>query len=318
MKSDNSWQPTASLDLIKRRAVLLQQIRDFMNNRGITEVDTPILSHYGISDPYIQSMTTVEVSDKDTQLYLQTSPEYCMKRLLAAGSGPIYQIAHVFRDEESGRRHNTEFTMLEWYRVGFDYYQLMDEVGELLNGIGLETPDKMTYAQSFMQTVELDPHTVETKLLQKHAREHGWETDSEDRHALLDFVFSEVVLKKIIFNKPLIIYDYPACMSALATLKPGEPVVSERFELFIAGMEIANGFNELNNADEQLKRFEAELHTRRDRNLAEPPVDRNFLAALDSGLPECAGVAVGIDRLLMVLSGKDDISEVSTFTLGTN
>jgi len=318
MKSDNSWQPTASLDLIKRRAVLLQQIRDFMNNRGIIEVDTPILSHYGISDPYIQSMTTVEVSDKDTQLYLQTSPEYCMKRLLAAGSGPIYQIAHVFRDEESGRRHNTEFTMLEWYRVGFDYYQLMDEVGELLNGIGLETPDKMTYAQSFMQTVELDPHTVETKLLQKNVREHGWETDSEDRHALLDFVFSEVVLKKIIFNKPLIIYDYPACMSALATLKPGEPVVSERFELFIAGMEIANGFNELNNADEQLKRFEAELHTRRDRNLAEPPIDRNFLAALNSGLPECAGVAVGIDRLLMVLSGKDDISEVSTFTLGTN
>lgn len=318
MKSAHSWQPTASLGLIKKRAVLLQQIRDFMNYRDIIEVDTPVLSHYAISDPYIQSMTTVEVSEKDTQLYLHTSPEFCMKRLLAAGSGSIYQIAHVFRDEETGRRHNTEFTMLEWYRVGFDYHQLMDEVGELLNGIGLETPDKMTYEQSFLQTVKLDPHTVETKQLQKISREHGWETDSEDRHALLDFVFSEVVLKNIIFNKPLIIYDYPACMSALATLKPGEPVVSERFELFVAGMEIANGFNELTNADEQLKRFEAELHTRRNRNLAEPPLDRNFLAALNSGLPECAGVAVGIDRLMMVLSGKDDINEVSTFTLKTN
>lgn len=318
MKSDNSWQPTASFDVIKRRALLLQQIRDFMQGRGIIEVDTPILSHYGISDPYIQSMTAAAAVEKNTQLYLHTSPELCMKRLLAAGSGPIYQIAHVFRDGESGKRHNTEFTMLEWYQTGFDYYRLMDEVGELLNEIGLETPDRLTYAQSFLQTVNIDPHTADIEPLQDISREYGWETDSEDRHALLDFVFSEVVLKKTNFDKPFIIYDYPACMSALATLKPGVPAVSERFELFIAGMEIANGFNELTDADEQLKRFEADLNTRRNKNLPEPPIDKHFMTALESGLPKCAGVAVGIDRLLMVLSGKDDIKEVSTFTLETN
>ena len=318
MASNNSWQPTATLEVIKKRAVLLQQIRKFMSNRGIIEVDTPVLSHYGISDPYIQSMTTVNASEKNAQLYLHTSPEFCMKRLLAAGSGPIYQVAHVFRNEESGKRHNAEFTMLEWYRTGFNYHQLMDEVGELLNDIGLETPDMMTYAQSFLQTIQLDPHTVDTKQLQKITRRHGWETDSEDRHALLDFIFSEVVLKKLNFKKPLIIYDYPECMAVLATLKQGNPQVSERFELFIDCMEIASGFNELINADEQSARFEADLDTRRNRNLPEPSMDKYFLAALDSGLPESAGVAVGIDRLLMVLSGKDDIKEVCTFTLENN
>jgi elongation factor P--(R)-beta-lysine ligase len=318
MTIDDSWQPSASLKIIKQRARLLQQLRVFMDKREITEVDTPVLSHYGISDPYIQSMTTSCLSEKDTFLYLQTSPEFCMKRLLAAGSGAIYQIAHVFRDEESGKRHNTEFTMLEWYRTGFNYYQLMDEVGELMNYIGLETPAKMTYAESFMQTVQLDPHTVDTKQLETLCRHQGWDTKADDRHALLDFIFSEVVIKNIKHTKPLIIYDYPECMSALATLKAGEPVVSERFELFMDGMEIANGFNELTNVNEQLERFEADLNKRRDKNIAEPAMDKYFLAALNSGLPECAGVAVGLDRLLMVLSGKDDIKEVSTFTLENN
>lgn len=318
MTSDNTWQPTASLSLIKKRAALLQQIREFMRARKITEVDTPILSHFGISDPYIESMTINSVSEKEVPLFLHTSPEFCMKRLLAAGSGDIYQIAHVFRNEESGKRHNTEFTMLEWYRVGFDYHRLIDEVGELLINIGLKTPEKMTYAESFKQTVNLDPHTVDMNQLQKMCRQQGWDASSDDRHALLDFVFSEVVLKKLDFNKPLIIYDYPACMSALATMKKGEPEVSERFELFIDGMEIANGFNELINADEQLDRFESDLKKRKDKKLVELPIDTNFLMALKAGLPECAGVAVGIERLLMVLSGKDDINEVCTFTLGNN
>ncbi|MCZ6804159.1 MAG: EF-P lysine aminoacylase EpmA [Proteobacteria bacterium] len=318
MAPGNSWQPTASIEIIKKRAMLLQQIRNFMRKRGIVEVDTPILSHYGCSDPYIQSMTTVNSPEKDTQLYLHTSPEYCMKRLLAAGSGPIYQLAHVFRDEESGKCHNIEFTMLEWYRTGFGYHQLMDELDELLSEIGLMKPDKMTYAQSFLQTVQIDPHTVETKQLQIHAGRYGWETDSEDHHALLDFIFSEVVIKKFDNNKPLIIYDYPECMAALATLKPETPRVSERFELFIDGMEIANGFNELINADEQFTRFESDLITRRNKKLPEPPIDNNFIAALKSGLPESAGIAVGIDRLLMVLSGKNDINKVCSFTLINN
>ncbi len=319
MTTDSSWQPDASLQIIKQRASLLRKIRDFMDTREIIEVDTPQLSHYGISDPYIQSLTTTRTVEKDTLLYLQTSPEFCMKRLLAAGSGSIYQIAHVFRDEESGPCHSTEFTMLEWYRVGFDYYRLMDEVDALLAHIGLQTSAKMTYAEAFMQTVHIDPHSVVTKALAALCRQWGWDTAVDDRHAMLDFIFSTVVIKNINTATPLIIYDYPACMAALATLKQAESIiVSERFELFINGMEIANGFNELTDAAEQRKRFEADLMARRDKQLREVPIDRKLLAALHSGLPECAGIAVGIERLLMVLSGKEDISEVSTYTLANN
>jgi len=316
--TEKSWQPSASLEVIKKRARLLQQIRDFMMAREIIEVDTPILSHFGISDPYIQSITTSCASESDAKLYLQTSPEFCMKRLLAAGSGSIYQIAHVFRKEETGKRHNTEFSMLEWYRTNFDYYQLMDEVAELLKDIGLGAPARMSYADAFKQTMQIDPHAVVTGELQSLCKKKGWEDACDDRHAMLDFLFSEVVIKKLNQSNPLFIYDYPECMSALATLKKSEPIVSERFELFIAGMEIANGFNELINADEQVHRFEQELLTRKNKGLAEPPIDKEFIAALKSGLPDCAGVAIGIDRLLMVLSEKDDINEVSTFTLRSN
>jgi lysyl-tRNA synthetase class 2 len=318
MTSDISWQPCADAEIIKKRAWLLEQVRDFMKSRNITEVDTPVLSHFAISDPYIQSLSTTHASERDVVLYLHTSPEFCMKRLLASGLGSIYQIAHVFRNEESGKRHNTEFTMLEWYRVEFGYYQLMDEIGQLLIKIGLEVPVKITYAESFRQTVNLDPHMVDTAALQTLCKQAGWDAEDADRHSLLDFVFSEIVMANFKSSKPLIVYDYPECMSALSTLKNSEPVVSERFELFINGMEIANGFNELTDVDEQLKRFQADIQTRRNKGLAEPPIDEHFLAALESGLPVCAGVAVGIDRLLMVLSGKDDINEVTTFSLENN
>lgn len=289
-----------------------------MDARSILEVDTPVLSRYGITDPYIESIQAPCSIDENASLYLQTSPEFYMKRLLAASSGSIYQIAHVFRNEESGKRHQIEFNMLEWYRTGFDYHQLMEELGELLVFIGLGVPDKMTYAAAFMQVAKLDPHTAEIAKLHSLCKQHGWQTTEEDRHILLDYIYSEIVMKNISNEKPLIIYDYPACMSALATLKQSDPVVSERFELFINNMEIANGFNELTDAEEQLERFEAELALRKKRGQAEPPIDKPFLAALSAGLPECAGVAVGIERLLMVLSEKDDIKDVTTFTLGSH
>ena len=318
MTFENSWQPTASFDIIKQRATLLRNIRLFMERRQILEVDTPVLSHYANSDPYIQSLKTANVFEKDTSLYLHTSPEFCMKRLLAAGSGSIYQIAHVFRDEESGKKHHTEFTMLEWYRTGFDYYQLMDEVAELLLDIGLTKPDKMTYAEAFLKTVQIDPHTANIKQLQEISGQHGWGSDSDDHHALLDYIFSEAVIKKLDNSQPLIIYDYPEFMAALATIKPGIPRVAERFELFINGMEIANGFNELCDADEQRERFETEVNIRKDKGLSELPIDKHLLAALKFGLPESSGVALGLDRLLMVLSGKNDIKDVVAFTLDNN
>jgi elongation factor P--(R)-beta-lysine ligase len=318
MTIDTSWRPVASLDIIKQRATLLRQIREFMECRHILEVDTPVLSHYAISDPYIHSMSTVNAFEKETSLYLHTSPEFCMKRLIAAGTGSIYQIAHVFRDEESGTRHQTEFSMLEWYRTGFDYYQLMDDISDLLQEIGLSRPEKKTYAQVFLQSLQIDPHTVDIKQLQDLASHHGWVSKSDDRHALLDYIFSEVVMKEIDNNQSLIIYDYPECMAALATLKEGTPRVAERFELFINGMEIANGFNELCDAKEQKERFDSELLIRKDNGLPELAIDKNFLTALESELPKTAGVAVGIERLLMVLSGKNDIKEVSAFSLHNN
>lgn len=319
MTSELSWRPTATVDIIKQRAILLRQIRDFMTCRDILEVDTPILSHFANSDPYVQSMFTTNANDREISLYLHTSPEFCLKRLLAADLGSIYQIAHVFRDEDSGKKHNIEFSMLEWYRVGFDYYQLMDDVTDLLLDIGLTKPKKLTCAEAFLEVLQIDPHTADLNQLQNIGESYGWGADSDDRHALLDYIFSEAVIKKINNDgQPLIIYDYPECMAALATIKPEKSHLAERFELFINGMEIANGFNELCDTNEQRQRFEMELKIRKDKGLPELPIDGHFLAALESGLPKTAGIAVGIDRLLMVLSGKDDIKEVITFTLHNN
>ena len=287
-----------------------------MRDRAILEVDTPILSHYSITDPYIQGLSAC--SEHNKSLYLHTSPEFCMKRLLAAGSGSIYQITHVFRDEEAGKRHTTEFTMLEWYRVEFDYHQLMAELGDFLNVIGLAFPDKMTYAEAFDQKLKINPHTADIEQLRHIAQENGWETGTNDRHELLDFVFSSVVLRQLDTEKPLIIHDYPVCMAALATIKSGSQPVSERFELFINGMEIANGFNELTDASEQHARFEQDLEKRRATGKETAPIDEYFLAALDEGLPKCAGVAIGLDRLLMVLTKREHIHEVNAFTLDNN
>ena len=311
MSEAYSWQPSATVDIIKKRAVLYQQIRDFMRGRDILEVDTPILSHYGITDPYIESLQTASIQS----YYLNTSPEFYMKRLLAAGTGSIYQITHVFRDEEQGKQHNIEFTMLEWYRQGFDYYQLMTELAQLLESLGLAKPDKITYQDAFEQTIQLNPHTVETAELCQIANRYGWETRSNDRHELLDFIYSSVVIGQLDTEKPLIIYDYPECMAALATHKTGFPVVSERFELFIDGMEIANGFNELLDAEEQRARFDSDLLQRKENSQHEPPIDPEFLAAMEAGIPKCAGIALGLDRLLMVLTENDDIVKVNTFNL---
>ncbi|MCG8379000.1 MAG: EF-P lysine aminoacylase GenX [Proteobacteria bacterium] len=315
MIDSSTWRPNASINIIQKRAELYRQIRSFMQDREIIEVDTPILGNHTVTDPYIQSLA---VNSNDQHLYLHTSPEYCMKRLLAAGTGSIYQIAHVFRDDEQGKKHTMEFCMLEWYRINFDYYQLMDELIELMNFIGLDTPKKMTYAETFEQTLKIDPHIVNQEQLKKLASQYGWQTDSEDQHELLDFLFSAVVVKDKNLPQILIIYDYPECMAALATLKKKNPVVSERFELFINGMEIANGFNELIDPKEQMQRFEFDLGVRKEKGMHIPPIDHNFLAALESGLPRSAGIAVGLDRLLMILTGKDDINEINAFTIFNN
>jgi lysyl-tRNA synthetase class 2 len=297
---------------LKRRAELLRRLREFMSRRDILEVETPALSAGAAVDPNILSLhTEIRVSGAARRFYLQTSPEFHMKRLLADGAGPIYQITRVFRDGEQGRRHQPEFTMLEWYRPGFDHQRLMDEVGELLAELGLPAGERLTYAEAFREHVGLDAGD-DISCFVRRAAALGFLSEPPERRALVDFLFSEVVVPKLGQGGGTFIYDFPEDQAALSRIRPGTPPVAERFELFLAGMEIANGFHELGDAAEQRRRFENDNARRREKGLPEMPVDERLLAALPK-LPDCAGVALGVDRLLMVLVGADDIRDVLAF-----
>lgn len=312
-----NWQASASQDMLLLRARLLAQIRKFMQDRAIMEVDTPALSRASTPDPNINSIAASRsIADESRAFYLHTSPEFCMKRLLASGSGPIYQITKVFRDDEAGRLHQPEFSMLEWYRPGFDQHTLMDEVAELLAMLGLTECGRRTYESAFLEYLDINPHSASLASLQSLASSLGLYERSDDRSLLLEFLFSHSVSPNLGKDVPVFLYDYPACQAALARLSNDKPAKARRFELFVAGMELANGFHELGDADEQRQRFEKENRLRRLRGLVQVDLDEQFLAALQAGLPDCAGVALGVDRLLMVLSGTNHINDVMTFPLG--
>jgi lysyl-tRNA synthetase class 2 len=302
------WHPAATRDMLEARARLLAAIRAFMAERDILEVETPALSPYGNPDPHLENLTAGDY-------YLQTSPEFAMKRLLAAGSGSIYQICRVFRGGESGRRHQPEFTLLEWYRTGFDHHDLMDEVNALLLTLGLAGAERLPYAEVFQAGAGLDPHRAADAELADKALDLGLAGSGWDRAALLDFLFSHEVMPELGRECPCLVYDFPACQAALARIRPGEVPVAERFELFIKGMEIANGYNELTDVSEQESRFREENRRRRDRGQPAIAADARLLAALAAGLPACAGVALGLDRLLMTLTGADDIHAVLAFPI---
>jgi len=312
------WRPYADKRLIKLRAETYIKIRQFMADRKILEVETPVLSHAPVTAVQLESFRS-EYSSPQTSsgniLYLQTSPEYAMKRLLASGTGAIYQISKVFRNEEQGKLHNPEFTMLEWYQPDYDHHQLMRELELFLNLFGMNHCEKASYAEVFLEHTGLNPHTCDTNDLKSVAQQHGLSSTLEERSGFLDFIFSCKITSTLGNTRPLLIYDYPTCQCALAKLSDGMPKVAERFELFINGMEIANGFNELTEAEEQLARFEQELALRKKEKRLDLPIDHLFLDALKQGLPDCAGVAVGIDRLLMALTGVNDIREVLAFPI---
>jgi len=312
------WRPYADKRLIKLRAETYIKIRQFMADRKILEVETPVLSHAPVTAVQLESFRS-EYSSPQTSsgniLYLQTSPEYAMKRLLASGTGAIYQISKVFRNEEQGKLHNPEFTMLEWYQPDYDHHQLMRELELFLNLFGMNHCEKASYAEVFLEHTGLNPHTCDTNDLKSVAQQHGLSSTIGERSELLDFIFSYKITSTLGNTRPLLIYDYPTCQCALAKLSDGMPKVAERFELFINGMEIANGFNELTEAEEQLARFEQELALRKKEKRLDLPIDHLFLDALKQGLPDCAGVAVGIDRLLMALTGVNDIREVLAFPI---
>jgi len=283
-----------------------------MSARNVLEVETPALSAGAAVDPNIHSLhTDVHAPGHSRRAYLQTSPEFHMKRLLADGAGPIFQVSRVFRDGELGRLHQPEFTMLEWYQPGFDYHRLMDEIGELLAELGLTVKERVTYADAFERHVGLE-FGKDLSCFVRRAAALGFLSEPPDRRALIDFLFSEVVAPELGREGGTFIYDFPPDQAALARIRPGPPPAAERFELFLQGMEIANGFHELGDAAEQRRRFEADNARRRELKLPEMPVDERLLAALPK-LPDCAGVALGVDRLLMVLTGADDIRDVLAF-----
>ena len=312
----SDWRPSASFDTLRLRARLLAQTRAFFHARDVWEVETPLLSQAATPDPHIHSFVVSTPAGAKAR-YLHSSPEFPMKRLLAAGSGSIYQICKVFREGEAGRRHNPEFTLLEWYRTGFDHHALMDEVDmlvrELVGGRLLLTDTQFfSYQEVLKRFAGLDPLNADIDALQDCARRHNVDVPAlgDDRDAWLDLLMSHVVEPALPRDCPVFIYDYPASQAALARIRGG---LAERFELYINGMELANGFHELTDADEQRRRFEAENQRRTQAGLSVMPLDEHLLAALAQGLPDCAGVALGLDRLLMLITGQVDIAAVLSF-----
>ena len=312
----NDWRPTASLETLKLRAGLLAKLRQFFAARNILEVDTPALSRAGATDRHIQSFRIED--GRRGHLYLHTSPEFPMKRLLASGSGDIYQVCKVFRSGEAGRRHNPEFIMVEWYRVGFDHHQLMAEVAELLGALlpELDPPEYLTYREAFQTHAGFDVSTAGSKDCIAALTRDGRQVPAEDQldyDGWLDMVAGDLVYPALGKGRLTFIYNYPASQAALARIWPGEPPVAERFEAFVDGIELVNGFHELADATEQGRRFEQDIAYRKTANLVQVPRDERLLAALAHGLPDCAGVALGFDRLVMVAAGAKSLDEVIPF-----
>ncbi|GAB6039663.1 EF-P lysine aminoacylase EpmA [Endothiovibrio diazotrophicus] len=320
------WSPSASLETLRLRADLLARIRAFFASRGVLEVETPALSHGATVDPAIDSFAVDYHGPGAGRLWLHTSPEFPMKRLLAAGSGDIYQLCKVFRDGEAGRFHNPEFTLLEWYRLGFDHHRLMDEVEALLAALfagrrRLPAARRYRYGEAFQEHAGIDPHRASGEALAACAARCGVVAPDSlglaERDGWLDLLLTRVVEPRLERDRPVFLYDYPASRAALARVRPGgapgEPPVAERFELYLDGVELANGFHELADGAEQRRRFSDDQARRRREGRSVPPMDERFIAALEAGFPPCAGVALGVDRLVMAVAGAARIDEVVAF-----
>ncbi|WP_047012873.1 EF-P lysine aminoacylase EpmA [Spongiibacter sp. IMCC21906] len=315
----SSWRPTADLDSLKKRAQLLSQLRLFFADKGVMEVETPLLASAPVTDPNIEAIAATRPNGEG-EMYLQTSPEYAMKRLLAAGSGPVYQICKAFRQGERGRRHNPEFTMLEWYRPGLGLTALMDEVAAVISlALGSAPPvEKISYQQAFINYCGIDPFTAEASRLQEVAEQHlELSFSSEDRDMWLQLLMSTVVEPALKRNAISFIYDFPASQAALAKVEvdASGQAVARRFEAFYGGMELANAYDELQDASEFVRRISLD-HQRRDAaGQHRPAIDRQLLKAMQAGLPDCVGVAMGLDRLVMLACGASRIDEVIAFPL---
>jgi lysyl-tRNA synthetase class 2 len=313
--SPGDFRPAAGWDTLRLRARLLRTVRAFFDDRNFLEVETPLLSADTVVDRHLDPFTL-----DGGRLYLQTSPEFCMKRLLAAGGEAIYQITRAFRREEQGRLHNPEFTMVEWYRVGdcmAEGMRLLGDLGEAMLGRG--GAELLTYREAFERHVGIDPHAADSEALARAARDVGIDAPASlsktDRDGWLDLLLALRVQPCLGRERPTIVYDYPASQAALAQVRPGQPPVAERFELYVSGVELANGYHELTDAAE-LRRRNARAGALRRRDGKSPlPEESRLLAAMDTGLPEATGVALGFDRVVMLAAGATSLAEVMAFPM---
>jgi lysyl-tRNA synthetase class 2 len=320
MEIDN-WRPSASPDVLRLRARLNATIRTFFAERGVLEVETPVLSRAGNTDPNIAPFS-LEFSGRTDGAphtrWLRTSPEFALKRLLAAGVGDCYELGRVFRDGEAGGRHNPEFTMLEWYRTGWDHRRLAAEAVALVQtALALACRDATvrdtTYRDLYRDALGIDPMVAPIAELQVALGDVVIDPQGLDRDDWLDLLMTHRIQPAFAPDTLTIVIDYPASQCALARIRRDDPPVAERFELYLGPLELANGYHELRDTDEQRARFDRDLSLRANRGDAQPPADERLLAALDAGLPACAGVALGVDRLLMAMLGTGAIADVLAF-----
>ncbi|HEX2586106.1 MAG TPA: elongation factor P--(R)-beta-lysine ligase [Steroidobacteraceae bacterium] len=309
------WRPGATFTTLERRAEMLQSARQYFSATRALEVETPTLSRYPVSDVHLAS---VQANLCGNTAWLHTSPEYAMKRLLAAGCGDIYQIGRVYRDNEQGRYHNPEFTMIEWYRLNYDHHQLIEDVealiGCMLPSRCLDRAERISYEEAIMTHAQVNPFDDGNETLISALTRDGVDVPKsikQDRDALLDLIMSTVVGPKLGMTNLIFVYDYPASQASLARIR-GK--VASRFEAYLDGLEIANGFHELSDANEQRARFDADNAQRTQRGLPVNVVDEFFLTALAEGLPDCSGVALGFERLVMCAVGAKHIDEVLAFS----
>ncbi len=325
----DDFLPTASLDVLRLRSRLLTCTRRFFDERGYWEVETPLLSHDAAVDSHLEAFETRE-RPAGPALYLQTSPEFCMKRLLVAGADAIYQLGRVFRRGELGRRHNPEFTMIEWYRAGDDYGRQMQVVEDLVanvfaaanayggpSAVPIVPFRRTTYRDAFRRALGVDPFSLtpgecaELATSRLSAVPAGMSESNQDDW--LNLLLAEFVEPFLGVDGPEFVYDYPASQAALARVRAGDPPVAERFELYIRGVELCNGYGELTDAQELRRRIAAESARRTAANQSPLPVGNRLVEAMDRGLPECSGVALGFDRLVMLAAGAATIAEVLAF-----
>jgi len=311
------WQSDASLEVLRHRAALYADIRRFFATRGVLEVETPILGSCCAPEMGINPFVTHYHGTDSRPLYLQSSPELAMKRLLAAGSGAIFQLTRAFRDGEAGRLHNPEFSILEWYRPDFNQHLLMNEVETFFCDVAhFPAATRCSYRTLFQQTLQIDPLDISlAKLRALVYQKTAYHAEQTDRDTCLQLLLSHVIEPMIGIDAPIMVYDFPSTQAALARLNPDDPQVACRFEVYFRGVELANGFHELTDPVEQRRRFEIEMTHKTQQNLPVSPIDERFLAALNNGLPDCAGVAIGIDRVLMLMTNARSLNNVIAFNI---